>query len=155
MAELGASVVGVDSSAESISAAQAESGHPNVIYQVIDFNRMDLKQTFDMITLIQELEHIPSHQIENFLETIVEHASERTVIFVDIRDGRYIQYRKMHQPTTLISRCEAYPPESILSMFSRLGFHPYHIHIYGDDAPAQFNEYLFATEALFNKTYQN
>jgi glycosyltransferase involved in cell wall biosynthesis len=154
IAELGASVLGVDTSEKWIERALAESSHPNATYQAVDYNQMSFQQEFDVITIIQELEYIPRHLLKKFLEVIKRNTTDQTIIYVDVRDGRYVKHQKTKHSTHIISKCHAYSPDVLLPAFSDLGLQPYHVQIYGDEVPAQFNEYLFANETLFDKTYR-
>jgi len=155
IAELGANVVGVDISDKLIEFAQIHSAHKNVRYIVADATVLDLKEKFDVISIIDVMEHILSHRLSDFLGAISRHASEKTVIYLNIPDGRYQRYIRIHHPDRLQIVDEDYDPDLLVSLFKEIGFQPYYICIYGLDAPVQYNEYLFMKDEILGGVYSD
>jgi SAM-dependent methyltransferase len=154
MGELGAEVIGVDISDELIKFAMNESAHQNVKYIVEDATQINLQISFDAITIIDSMEHIPRDKIDDFVTTIYRHASKKSIIYLNIPDGRYQRYIKMNHPEKHQIVDEDYDPNILISMFQKIGFQPYHVSIYGLDVPIQYNEYLFMTDYALGNIYK-
>jgi SAM-dependent methyltransferase len=158
MGELGAEVIGVDISDELIKFAMNESAHQNVKYIVEDATQINLQMSFDAITIIDSMEHIPREKIDDFVKSIDRHVSKKSIIYLNIPDGRYQRYIKMNHPEKHQIIDEDYDPNMLISMFQKIGFQPYHVSIYGIDVPIQYNEYLFMTDDalgnIFKKSFQ-
>ena len=154
MGELGAEVIGVDISDELIKFAMKESAHQNVKYIVGDATQINLQKNFDAITIIDSMEHIPREKIDDFVKSICRHASKRSIIYLNIPDGRYQRYIKMNYPEKHQIIDEDYDPAILVSMFQKIGFQPYFVSIYGLDVPIQYNEYLFMTDYALENIYK-
>jgi 2-polyprenyl-3-methyl-5-hydroxy-6-metoxy-1,4-benzoquinol methylase len=158
MGELGAEVIGVDISDELIKFAMNESAHQNVKYIVEDATQINLQMSFDAITIIDSMEHIPREKIDDFVMSIDRHVSKKSIIYLNIPDGRYQRYIKMNHPEKHQIIDEDYDPNILISMFQKIGFQPYHVSIYGIDVPIQYNEYLFMTDdalgSIYKKSFQ-
>ena len=154
MGELGAEVVGVDISDELIKFARNKSAHQNVNYIVEDATQLNLQMSFDAITIIDSMEHIPREKVDDFGKSIYRHASKETIIYLNIPDGRYQRYIKMNHPEKHQIIDEDYDPNILISMFQKIGFQPYHVSIYGIDLPIQYNEYLFMTDYALGNIYK-
>ena len=154
MGELGAEIIGVDISDELIKFAMNESAHQNVKYIVEDATQINLQMSFDAITIIDSMEHIPREKIEDFVKSVYRHASKKSIIYLNIPDGRYQRYIKMNHPEKHQIVDEDYDPDILISMFQKIGFQPYHVSIYGLDLPIQYNEYLFMTEYALENLYK-
>lgn len=154
MGELGAEVIGVDISDELIKFAKNKSAHQNVSYVVEDATQINLKMSFDAITIIDSMEHIPRKKIGDFVKSIYRHALKKSIIYLNIPDGRYQRYIKMNHPEKHQIVDEDYDPNIIISMFQKIGFQPYHVSIYGLDLPIQYNEYLFMAEYALENLYK-
>jgi len=153
MGELGANVVGVDISDKLIEFARNNSAHQNVRYLVADATQLDLKERFDAITIIDSMEHILPDKLDDYFQAISRHVSEETIIYVNIPDGRYQRYLRVHHPSKLQIVDEGYDPDLLVSLLKKIGFQPYYISIYGLDVPIQYNEYLFMPEKLLEQAY--
>lgn len=154
MGERGARVVGVDLSDKLIAFAQKESAHPNVSYMVQDASRLHLNATFDAITVIDSMEHVPRERIEAFVACVCGHAAAGTIIYINIPDGRYQRFVKANHPEKLQIIDEDYDPNHLIDMFQAHGFQPYQVSIYGIDLPVQYNEYLFMTGQALEDVYR-
>lgn len=154
MGELGAEVIGVDISDELIKFAMNESAHQNVKYIVEDATQINLQMSFDAITIIDSMEHIPRQKIDDFVTTIHRHASKKSIIYINIPDGRYQRYIKINYPEKRQIIDEDYDPNILISMFQKIGFQPYYVSIYGLDVPIQYNEYLFMTDYSLGNIYK-
>ena len=154
MGELGAEVIGVDISDELIKFAKNKSAQQNVNYIVEDATQLNLQMSFDAITIIDSMEHIPRERVEAFGQSVYRHASKGTIIYLNIPDGRYQRYIKMNHPEKHQIVDEDYDPNIVISMFQKIGFQPYYISIYGLDLPVQYNEYLFMTDYALGNIYK-
>jgi cyclopropane fatty-acyl-phospholipid synthase-like methyltransferase len=154
MGELGAEVIGVDISDELIKFAKNKSAHQNVSYIVEDATQINLQMSFDAITIIDSMEHIPREKIDDFVKSIYRHTSKDTIVYLNIPDGRFQRYIKKNHPEKQQIVDEDYDPNILISMFQEIGFQPYHILIYGLDLPIQYNEYLFMTDYALGNIYK-
>ena len=98
MGELGAFVVGVDISDKLIEFAQRTSTHYLITYMVADATKLNLQKKFDVITIIDCMEHILPHSLDDYFQGFYRHASEETIIYLNIPDGRYQLYMKSLHP---------------------------------------------------------
>jgi cyclopropane fatty-acyl-phospholipid synthase-like methyltransferase len=114
---------------------------------VRDATKLALGEVFDVITIVDSLEHIIPGHLDSFFQAIRRHASEHTVIYLNIPDGRFQRYAKRHHPHLLQIVDEGYHPEEILLRFKSIGFEAVSMAIHGIDAPVQYNEYLFTTQS--------
>jgi len=135
-----------------------ESAHQNVKYIVGDATQINLQKSFDAITIIDSMEHIPREKIDDFVKSIYRHASKKSIIYLNIPDGRYQRYIKMNYPEKHQIIDEDYDPTILVSMFQKIGFQSYYVSIYGLDVPIQYNEYLFMTdyalENIYNQSFE-
>jgi glycosyltransferase involved in cell wall biosynthesis/SAM-dependent methyltransferase len=155
MADRGAHVTAIDLSDRLISFAKEASAHPNVTYLVRDATTLALEEVFDLITIVDSMEHILPGRLDSFFRAIRRHASEHTVIYLNIPDGRFQRFAKRHHPHLLQIIDEGYTPEEILLRFKWIGFEAVGMAIHGVDAPVQYNEYLFATQTALEEMHRS
>ena len=94
MASKGAIVTAVDLSNKLIEFAKQNSFHKNVTYIVADATKLKLDKRFDIITIIDSMEHIPKDNIMDFFNVIERHSLNQTIIYLNIPDGRYQRFIK-------------------------------------------------------------
>ena len=153
MAQLGAYVTAVDLSPKLIEYAQANMNHKNIEYICQDVTTFIDDKTFDVIVLADVFEHIPSEKINNLMN-VVKHAShEKTVIYLNIPDGRFQHYMKENHPEVLQIVDEVYPLSEILVTFGAIGFTPTVINMYGIDIVYQYNEIVFIADERLKSYY--
>lgn len=144
IAELGAKVIGVDLSPKLIEFAKENSNHPNIEYRIADITNLSLdKKRFDVICLIDIMEHIPMERISGLIEGIKRYSQNNTIIYLNIPDARLQSWMRNKYPERLQIVDEAYFMANILHMFSSIDFEAIKIKIYGIDIPLQYTSYIF------------
>jgi len=154
MASKGAKVTAVDLSKKLIEFARKNSYHDNITYIVEDATNLNLMKTFDLITIIDSMEHIPKDRIESFFQVLKKHSSTDTMIYLNIPDGRYQEFMKNNYPQRLQIVDEDYQPEFLLQNFRRIGFEVVFMNIYGLDLPYQYNEFIFISKEKLENSYK-
>ena len=66
----GKKVIGIDYSKKAISMAKALN--PLIPFMQVDIIRSTINETFDLITLIEVLEHIPLDQVGDFIQSVAD-----------------------------------------------------------------------------------
>lgn len=94
MASKGAIVTAVDLSNKLIEFAKQNSFHENVTYIVADATKLKHDKRFDIITIIDSMEHIPKDNIMDFFNVIERHSLNQTIIYLNIPDGKYQRFIK-------------------------------------------------------------
>jgi len=157
MGEIGAYVKGVDISDRLIEFARANSLHlHNVKYIVEDIVELNLDddEKFDAITIIDSLEHIKRHNFLLFLDKVAGYSTVNTIIYLNIPDSRYQRYMRKKHSDRLQIIDEDYDADFLISSFNIVGFEIWQYSIYGLDAPAQYNEYVFVTKQRLDNIYK-
>ena len=146
IAELGAKVIGVDLSPKLIEFAKLNSAHENAKYKVGDITRIDFgKKTFDVICLIDVMEHIPREKILDLIKNIEQYTHQNTIIYLNIPDARLQYWLQNNRPEKLQIIDEAYYMADIVNWFGSFKFYAIEINIYGVDLPLQYTSYIFVS----------
>ena len=144
IAELGAEVIGVDLSPKLIEFAKVNSAYENAEYMVSDITNVDFgKKTFDVICLIDVMEHIPREKILDLIKNIEQYTHQNTIIYLNIPDARFQVYMRGKLPDRLQIIDEAHSMEEILVWFNKIKFEAINIDIYGVDMPIQYVSFKF------------
>ncbi len=154
MAQLGGKVTAVDIAPKLIEYAKKESKHKNVKYICQDVTTLDLKKTFDLIVIVDCLEHTSFGDSLNFTQSIGKHSKNKTVIFLNIPDGKFQWYMtRMHKDKLQIID-EVWDISDVLNYFEEINFEPIEIEIYGIDVPCQYNNYTFIHRDCLDLMYK-
>ena len=154
IAELGAKVIGIDISPKLIEFARENSSHENIKYLVGDVTDFNLgKKVFEVICLIDMMEHIPKEKIPDLIKNINRYSHDNTIVYLNIPDARLQFWMKKNHPEKLQIVDEAYFMANILFMFSSIGFEVIKIKIYGVDFPLQYTSYVFVREDIIFNNY--
>ncbi|MCK4297865.1 MAG: class I SAM-dependent methyltransferase, partial [Candidatus Marinimicrobia bacterium] len=136
--------IGVDLSPKLIEFAEGNSAHENAEYRVDDITKVDFgKKKFDVICLIDVVEHIPREKIQGLLRNIKRYSNDNTIIYLNIPDARFQVYMKGKLPDRLQIIDEAHSIEEILVWFNKIKFEAINIDIYGVDMPIQYVSFKF------------
>ena len=155
IAGLGAKVIGVDLSPKLIEFAKLNSAHENAEYKVGDITRIDFgKKTFDVICLIDVMEHIPQEKIQNLLRNIKRYSNDNTIIYLNIPDARMQYWLRNNKPEKLQIVDEAYYITNIVNWFSSFKFYVIEVNIYGVDLPLQYISYIFVSGRRVANIYE-
>jgi glycosyltransferase involved in cell wall biosynthesis/SAM-dependent methyltransferase len=154
MASKGAIVTAVDLSNKLIEFAKQNSFHENVTYIVADATKLKLDKRFDIITIIDSMEHIPKDNIMDFFNVIERHSLNQTIIYLNIPDGRYQRFIKNNYPERLQIIDEDYDHLFLIENFKKIGFEISFLNIFGLDLPYQYNEFIFISEEALNNSYK-
>jgi len=153
MAQLGAKVTAVDLSPKLIEYAQANMGHENIEYVCQDVTTIDYGRTYDVIVLADVFEHIPCEKINELMKVIKNASHEKTVIYLNIPDGRFQSFMKQNHNESLQIVDEVYHIPEILVTFGTIGYTPTRIEMYGIDVVYQYNEVLFTSSKRMDIYY--
>lgn len=85
--------VGVDLSERAIGFAKAF--HPDVDFYCDDVD--NIKEKFDMILLVEVLEHIPNDEVNNFIHKVVERLNENGVLYISVPSVNLPLYKKHYR----------------------------------------------------------
>lgn len=93
----------VDLSEKSIAVAQQELKHKkNIYFDVADVVKYQPKNSgFDMITLMDVIEHIPLEHHEELFGNLAKIATDKTHILINIPNPQYIGYTRINHPESL------------------------------------------------------
>ena len=93
----------VDLSAKSIAVAENELKHKkNIHFDVADVVKYKPENSgFDMITLMDVIEHIPLENHAELFANLAEIATEKTNILINIPNPQYIGYARINHPESL------------------------------------------------------
>lgn len=93
----------VDLSAKSIAVAKNELKHrKNIHFDVADVVKYKPENSdFDMITLMDVIEHIPLEHHGELFRNLAEIATEKTNILINIPNPQYIGYARINHPESL------------------------------------------------------
>ena len=93
----------VDLSAKSIAVAENELKHKkNIHFDVADVVKYKPENSdFDMITLMDVIEHIPLERHAELFRNLAEIATEKTNILINIPNPQYIGYARINHPESL------------------------------------------------------
>jgi cyclopropane fatty-acyl-phospholipid synthase-like methyltransferase len=155
IAELGATVKGVDISEKLIEYAKTNSAHPNATYSVKDMTVLENdKSSYDVISLADVVEHIPKDKIRYLIQNIQWRSNEYTVVYLNIPDARLQAYLKQHYPERLQIVDETYYIHEITGWFSHIGFEAISIVNYGIDFPLQYISFIFVKRSVLYRSYE-
>jgi 2-polyprenyl-3-methyl-5-hydroxy-6-metoxy-1,4-benzoquinol methylase len=155
IAELGAKVIGVDLSPKLIEFARENSAHENAKYVVDDITSVDLdKKTFDVICLIDVMEHIPREKIQGLLRNIKRYSNDNTIVYLNIPYARLQYWLQNNRPEKLQIIDEAYYMADIINWFSSFKFYAIEVNIYGVDLPLQYISYIFVSGRRVANNYE-
>jgi SAM-dependent methyltransferase len=153
MAQLGAHVTAVDLSPKVIEYAQANMSHKNIEYVNQDITDMMPATAYDVIVLADVFEHIPCEKINKLMKVIKTASNEKTVIYLNIPDGRFQSYMKQNHNESLQIVDEVYHIPEILVTFGTIGYTATRIEMYGIDVVYQYNEVLFTSSKRMDIYY--
>jgi len=155
IAELGAKVIGIDISPKLIQFAKRNSDHQNIEYRIGDITNFTLdKKYFDVICLIDIMEHIPRAGIPRLIENIERYSYNDTIIYLNIPDARFQFWMREKLPGRLQIIDEAYSMTEILDLLNSINFEIIKIKIYGIDLPVQYVSYIFVRKDTIIYNYK-
>jgi len=154
IAELGAKVTGIDISQKLIEFARENSNHENIKYLVGDVTDINLgKKVFEVICIIDVMEHIPREKIPNLIKNIKRYSHENTIVYLNIPDARLQSWTKKNKLGKLQIIDEGYPISNILEWFKSINFEIINIKVYGIDFPLQYISYIFVRKDIILHNY--
>ena len=148
MAELGAGVVGVDLSPENIRLAQKHNYHINITFGVCDItednflNNSDAK--YDLITLVDCIEHIPRTKRIKLFQNIERYSKPDTLVMINMPDYRFQTFLDKQDVQGRQIVDEAIEAQTVINQFSKIGYSLQRFECYGVDVPCcQYNTLIF------------
>ncbi len=137
-------VVGVDLSPKLI--AFARKSVPQAEFREGDITNLELHRTFDVITLVDVIEHIPEERYEDLFATLELHAHEETMVYLSVPDPQWIEFVRTHCPEKLQIIDNSVHHFTLLELGRKHGFLLYFFNTYGIDVGCQYNEYILTRE---------
>lgn len=154
IAGLGAKVIGIDISPKLIQFAKRNSNHRDIEYRIGDVTNFSLdKKDFDVICLIDIMEHIPRAKIPRLIKNIERYSHNNTIIYLNIPDARLQSWMREKCPKRLQIIDEAYSMAEILNWFDSINFEAIKSEIYGIDLPIQYASYIFVRKDIILYNY--
>jgi len=155
MADIGAEVVAVDIAPKLIDHAKEHFGAREITYIACDILDFKTDQEFDAIVFVDIIEHIKPENLSLIIANLANNTHSDTLIYISIPDANFINFMIKHYKDKLQIIDEPYSVEFITSLFSRFGFKPSYINIYGLDTKVQYNEYIFQKPENLNHHYKD
>jgi len=131
-------VLGVDIAENLIGCAKKRV---NADFIVGDFCDLALKKKFNIVCLVDVLEHIIPSRIWSFLDNVKKYAED--YVYLNIPDSRFNKFLRERCPDLLQVVDEPYDIAYVVWLFESRGFSPLHIFIYGDHRLPHYDEFLF------------
>ena len=99
----GGIIEAVDLSEKSVAVAKQELKHKkNIHFDVADVVKYQPKNSdFDMITLMDVIEHIPLDHHEKLFGNLAKIATDKTFVLINIPNPQYIGYARINHPESL------------------------------------------------------
>lgn len=122
MARVGADVLGIDYSADSIEIAEKNFGGrlPNLSYKKVDFFKLRRGLLFDKIVASDLVEHIDAVLFERFLEHITAHLNKDGKFILHTAPNKYIYSYKYKRDRLKAEALGLYLPENPRSFYESL-----------------------------------
>ena len=76
------SFIGIDIMDEAINEAERNNMLPNLSFKLRDFIHDEIKETYDLITCLQTLEHIEDKDLKYFIENVFAHSRKAVICSV-------------------------------------------------------------------------
>lgn len=154
LASVGARVTAVDISPKLIEYAREHSYHPDINYINCDVCEFQSDQKFDIISLVDVVEHIMPVKLPTLIEGLVANNAHRdTLIYLNVPDSNFISFMINNYPDKLQIIDEECSVEYLVGLFSGLDFSPAHMEVYGIDTGFQYNEYVFVSRMFLKNHY--
>jgi 2-polyprenyl-3-methyl-5-hydroxy-6-metoxy-1,4-benzoquinol methylase len=139
---LGKNALGVDLSPELLSEAVKKYGNHFLCRDVLG---LDLKKSFDAITLIDSIEHLPRQNMNKIFDIIEHHSKDGTLVYINIPHARYQRYIQKNRADLLQIIDEDIDSSYIIKEMEKKGFELKLFNAYGLWEVKEFNyaEFLF------------
>ncbi len=145
IARIGAKkVVGVDLSPKLVAFARKTVPHAE--FRVGDITKLKVHRSFDLITLVDVMEHIPEERYEALFANLELHSHEETMVYLSVPDPQWIEFVQTHRPEKLQIIDNSIHHFAMLELARKHGFILYFFNTYGIDVGCQYNEYILKRE---------
>jgi len=152
LADGGRTVIAVDFSPVAIAYAKEHNNHEQIQYICTDILKYQTDEIFDVICLIDVLEHLDC--LWELMDLIENVSQNETIIYLNIPYDKTIKYLRINFPNVLQPIDQPRETGTILSIFEHIGFIPFKMELYW----MEYIEYFFCTMDKFNlfmdRTYQ-
>ena len=145
LAEGGRSVVGIDISQAAIDYARKHNFHPSVKYICAGLEEFETDDQFDVICMVDVLEHLSSSAVAKLFEILNDASHEHTVIYLNIPNPNTTRYLHNHYPDVLQPIDQPYDIGEVIEMFNAIGFSLVHLGMFW----MQYVEYMFRSQPYF------
>lgn len=156
LSAMGARVTGIDIADELIEYAKRQNSHYGLVeYICADVTKVELSGKFDVIAMVDVLEHIPMENLSLLFKNLMEWSHSGTTFYVNWPDGRFIDFMRDHYRDKLQEIDNSIDPWHIMWEFSSRGFECIEWSAYGIDVPMQYNQAVFISKDRLNNAYRN
>ena len=154
--DLCANVTAIDLSPVLIQYAKDNNAHENVIYDVADITRQRRNPmlVYDVITIIDCLEHIPLWNHRYVFQHLKDYVKPETIIYINIPDSRFTDYMLFNCPEKLQIIDESLTVAYLTKKMGQIGFELKSLDIYGIDVSHQYNSYVFVAAKSLDEQYK-
>ena len=149
LADKAKEVVAVDLSSVLIEHALLFNSRPNIRYFVSDITEWKWSSKFDVICMVDILEHIPEERITALMNSVKNLCHDGTEIYLNIPTGDILRYLHGNRPELL--QIVDIPHDDVLELFKMIGYLPAYYKLYWQ----QYVEYIFRTETYMTTTFDS
>ncbi len=145
-------VIGVDLSSELIKYAKTTVRDEQFL--VHDITNVDVGDKFDVISLCDVMEHIPSERYADLFRVIRKHLKKQGIVFISVPDSDYQNYVRQYRPELLqiIDNSISYENINVLCNSVNLKIRFYNS--YGVFLKNQYNEYILCDTEIYAKAWE-
>ena len=144
-------VTAIDLSPVLIEYAKTYNSHFNAVkYIVGDIADFKSEEKFDVITMVDVLEHILPESMSKVFQVLKNVSHNNTRIYLNIPSGDLLDWLWKNKPDNRQIVDTPYSHAQIIEWFSRIDFIPAYYQLYWQ----QYVEYLFITKKSYDKTFK-
>ncbi len=152
MGKAGAVVTGVDIAPDLIAYAEEKNFHYNIDYLVGDVVELSLGKKFDIISMVDVIEHIPPLYFGRAIFNIAGHCKPSTLLYINTPDTAFADYVFEAKPESKQIIDNPYYPHELCEILLRYGFALVHFNAYGPSGGnPEYNEYWFMRKERSNR----
>lgn len=144
MARQGCRVFAVDIADRLIDYAKEKNKNKNVTYFNADATKVEFDQLFDLITIVDLMEHLHPDSIGDFMKVINGHAHQQTLVYLNIPIADFTRWGRGKLEHQIIE--SEIGLGSVVNLFDSYGFTPAVVEVYGLGSPLEYYEIIFVTK---------
>ncbi|ABP67272.1 Methyltransferase type 11 [Caldicellulosiruptor saccharolyticus DSM 8903] len=146
-------VIGIDISHENINYACETI--KDVIFLEGDIVEINLNKKFDVILMIDVLEHIPLEKYPQLFCNLKRHLKESGYVYMSIPTFEYNEFIRTYRPELLQIIDNSISMEMMVELCKYAKLKILFYNTYGIDVPFQYNEYIIINEPQYEQLWSN